>query len=376
MKKKIIFVTGTRADFGKIKSLIKRTQSNNQFEAKLFVTGMHLYKKYGYTYNEIILSGIKKIHKHKKINNYNKIEKNFSSCYNKFNEFVKKERPDLVVVHGDRVEALACSIATIFHNTLLAHIEGGEVSGSIDESIRHSISKLAQIHFVSNMLSKKRLIQMGEDKNKIYIIGSPETDYLKKLHKYDISKIKEIYNISFNKFSIFIFHSSYNELKNLDKKIKIIIRALKESKKNYIIIFPNNDTGADVILKNIKKLKGNRKFIIFPSIRFEYFINLLKKSEFIIGNSSSGVREAPALGVKSINIGSRQYQRSNAPQITNCNYDVNQILRAIKKINKSENIGKSMSFGTGNSNLKFIKIIKTKDFWKTRTQKVFIDQVV
>ena len=371
--KKIIFVSGTRADFGKIKSLIKITQSKQEFTVKLFVTGMHLYKKYGYTINEIKISGISNIFQHKKSNSYNKLDKNFISCYHKFNEFLKKEKPKLVVVHGDRVEALACGLATVLNNIKLGHIEGGEVSGSIDESIRHSISKLAHYHFVSNLRCKKRLSNMGEEKERIYVIGSPETDYLVKKNNLNISKIKRIYNISFSNYAIFIYHSSFNEMKDLKKNIKVVIDALIESSKNYIIIYPNNDEGSDIILKSINNLKKNKNFLVFPSIRFEYFINLLRNSSFMIGNSSSGVREAPALGINSVNIGTRQYQRSDAQNIINCDHTKQNILKSIQEASSRKKNKISKNFGRGKSDQLFLRTLKSKTFWSTNTQKKFID---
>ena len=190
-KKKILFLTSTRADFSKLKSLILKLQKNKYFEVNIFVTGMHLLKSYGFTINELYRSNIKNIFKYKNQNekNYSMTE-SLSSTINGLAKYLKKNKINLIIIHGDRMEALAGAIAGIFNNIHVGHIEGGEISGTIDESIRHSVSKLSHFHFVSNQESKKRLIQMGENKNTIFIIGSPDLDIMKKKNLPNINIIK------------------------------------------------------------------------------------------------------------------------------------------------------------------------------------------
>lgn len=177
-KKKLIFLTGTRADFGKLKSLIKVTQQSDVFDVHIFVTGMHLDEKYGYTVNEVYKSGFKNIHKFVNHKGVTSMDETLAKTIQGFSKFVKKQKPDLIIVHGDRVEALAGAIVGSLNNFLVAHIEGGEVSGTIDELIRHSVSKLSHVHLVSNPKAKKRLVQMGELKSSVYVIGSPDLDLM------------------------------------------------------------------------------------------------------------------------------------------------------------------------------------------------------
>ena len=176
MKKKIAFLTGTRADFGKIKSIILKLKKNKLFEVKIFVTGMHLLKRYDFTVHEIIKSGLKNLYRYNNQKINEPMDSILSNTIRGFSEFVIKEKPDLIVIHGDRLEALAGATVGLFNNILVAHIEGGEVSGTLDNSMRHAISKLSHLHFVSNESHKKRLIQLGEKKNKIFVIGSPDID--------------------------------------------------------------------------------------------------------------------------------------------------------------------------------------------------------
>ena len=168
MKKKIVFITGTRADYGKIKNVIQGLQSQNYFNVSLFVTGIHNLKDFGSTYLQIISDNIKNITRYNNQKFNEPMDKVFYKTCEGFSSFIKKKKPDLVIVHGDRAEALACAITACLNGIKVGHIEGGEVSGTVDEILRHSISKIANLHFVANEKAKKRLIQLGEDK-KIYM---------------------------------------------------------------------------------------------------------------------------------------------------------------------------------------------------------------
>ena len=175
-KKKIVFVTGTRADYGKLKSIIKIMQNSKKFTPILYITGMHNLKSYGSTYTEIEKDKIKNRFRYPNQIPGDGMDIIVSKTIVGFSKFAKKIVPDLIVIHGDRIEPLACAIVGSLNNILVAHIEGGEVSGTIDEILRHSISKLSHIHFVSNLKAKKRLIQMGELAKNIYIILCKQHD--------------------------------------------------------------------------------------------------------------------------------------------------------------------------------------------------------
>ena len=176
------------------------------------------------------------------------------------------------------------------------------MSGTVDEMLRHAISKISHIHLVSNKTAKKRLIQMGENKKNIFVVGSPDVDMILGKDLPNLNIVKKRYDITFENYAIGIIHPITTNLKNLKKETKIFLNSIVKSNLNYILIYPNNDHGSDIILNEIKKLKKNKKFKIFPSIRFEYYLTLLKNSRFIIGNSSSGIIEAPYYGVSTINL--------------------------------------------------------------------------
>tara|TARA_Y100000816_G_scaffold203667_1_gene150070 strand:- start:1675 stop:2799 length:1125 start_codon:yes stop_codon:yes gene_type:complete len=372
MKKRILFVTSTRADYGKLKSIILRIQDDKKFVSKVFVTGMHNMKLYGSTVGELIYDKIKGIYFHKNQNKFSKMDEILINTIRGFSPILKKFKPDLVVIHGDRIEPLACALSSLLNNFLVAHIEGGEVSGTVDEMLRHAISKISQIHLVSNQIAKKRLIQMGENKKNIFIVGSPDVDVILSDNLPSLKKVRKRYEIKFNKFAIAILHPVTTNIKNLERESKIFFKTLSETNINYVVIFPNNDHGSKIILNELLKYKNYNKFKIFPSIRFEYYLTLLKNSDFIIGNSSSGIMEAPYYGVSTINIGDRQKNRLKSTLIKNINFSEIKIKKSIKFV-KNRKISKRHFFGKGKSAKKILTLFKTNKIWKISNQKNFID---
>ena len=373
-KKKILFITGTRADFGKLHPLMDIVEKSNKFTCHIFVTGMHTLSKYGSTYQEVEKCIHKNIFIYKNQKDETEQEIILANTIHGLSQYIKNITPDMIVVHGDRIEALAGAIAGSFNNILVSHIEGGEISGTIDELIRHAVTKLSHIHFVANRKAKSRLIQLGELYNSISIIGSPDIDVMRKEELPTLKEVKNYYKIKFENYGILIFHPIATEQRNLKKQISTLTSALKESKKKYVVIFPNNDMGSEIIIKNYSKLKKNKNFRIFPSIKFQYFLTLLKNAEFIIGNSSAGIRESEVYGTPTIDIGTRQKNRTTNKNIKNIQCEKTRILNTIKKINQKRFAMKNNFGGIKNSDQKFIRTLSNKDTWKIPIQKQFIDR--
>jgi UDP-N-acetylglucosamine 2-epimerase (hydrolysing) len=370
--KKIVFVTATRADYGKLKSIIISSQKIKSFKTSIFVTGMHNMREYGSTHELIKNDKIKNITKffNQKIgDNHDQI---LSKTIDGFSKFLKKNKPDLVIIHGDRIEPFACAIVCCLNNIKIAHFEGGELSGTVDEIFRHSISKLCNIHFVTNKTAKKRLIQMGEMKQNIFITGSPDVDALLDKNLPSLNEAFKKYDIKFKSYGLAIFHPVTTDINNLKINISKFISALQKSNKQFILIYPNNDLGSKIILDKYKKI-NNKNIKIFPSIRFEYYLTLLKNCNFIIGNSSSGIIEAPYYGVPAINIGNRQKNRANLRSIVNCNYEYSSIAKLINYYSVKKRFKRSYFFGHGKSNIKVMKILNSKKIWSLHNQKQFKD---
>lgn len=188
--KKIVVLTGTRADYGKLKPLMQKLDSDDRFEMHIFVTGMHLLSKYGYTCDEVMNSGFRRIHKFINQNTADRMDQILSKTILGLSDFIREINPDLLIVHGDRVEALAGATVGALNNILTAHIEGGEVSGTVDELIRHAVTKLSHVHFVSNEEASSRLKQLGEDEKTIHVIGSPDIDVMTSKNLPSIGEVK------------------------------------------------------------------------------------------------------------------------------------------------------------------------------------------
>ena len=374
--KKIMFITGTRADYGKMKYLMQAVERDEQFELYVYICGMHLLSQYGNTYNGIVNEGYKNVHIARGINYTSDMSVNLGNTITNLSGYVQDIRPDMIVVHGDRIDALAGAIVGALNNIWVAHIEGGEISGTIDESIRHAVSKFAHFHFVANYDAAKRLMQLGENRENIFEIGSPDIDVMLSDTLPDFEEVKRWYKLRFDKYAIVIYHPVTTEVGELAVKVNNLMDALKESDHKYVIIYPNNDTGTEVIISYIEQVRNTQQFEVFKTLKFEYFLTLLKNADFIIGNSSAGVREACVYGVPAIDIGNRQKNRYNTEEIKNirhCGESKEEIAEAIANISNKRYQVPSSVFGKGNSTELFMKILKNEDLWNREIQKHFID---
>lgn len=371
--KKILFITGTRADFGKIKSLIRAVEDAPDLEAYVYVSGMHLIGKFGNTYIEVLKEKYKNVYVDFSQNHTGSMSYDLGNVICNLTGYAKHVEPDMIVVHGDRIDALAGAIVGALNNFRVAHIEGGELSGTIDESIRHAISKFSHIHFVSNEEAKNRLVQMGEHEEDIYIIGSPDIDIMLSSDLPELKGIKEHYEINYDKYAILMYHPVTTEFNVLNEHVKALMEALKRSGKQYIVVYPNNDHGSEIIMSAYNALEGDPNFRVFPSIRLEYFLTLLKNADFMIGNSSAGVRETSVYGVPAIDVGSRQAGRynPNSGNIQHVSENVDEILAAINRVDDYRHT--SFEFGRGESTKRFIETISSNEIWDRAIQKSFVD---
>ena len=372
MAKRIVFVTGTRADFGKLKSLMLKVQNDLAFDLHVFVTGMHMLAKYGYTCEEVERAGFKNIHKYINQNASDRMDHILAKTISGLSDYVREINPRLMIIHGDRVEALAGAAVGALNNLPVGHVEGGEVSGTVDESIRHAVSKLSHIHFVANEAAKLRLIQLGEREESVYVIGSPDVDVASSAALPSLAEVKRHYNFQFGSYGILLFHPVVSEIAELRRQARVVVDALIRSSLNYVVIYPNNDHGTEIILEEYDRFKGKSNFKIYPSIRFEYFLTLMKEAVFMVGNSSAGVREAPHFGLPSINLGTRQQNRADCATIINTGFDTAAILDAIDAARTMPRSTFSM-FGNGRSADLFHRVLASEVFWRHPIQKSFVD---
>jgi UDP-N-acetylglucosamine 2-epimerase (hydrolysing) len=375
MKKRLItFLTGTRADFGKLRPLILETKSAPGISVEVVATGMHLLTSHGYTIHEIYKAGIQQVFPifNQDSSTSEKMDVVLANTVIQLGHYLNERRPDLLIVHGDRVEALGGAIAGSLNNILVAHIEGGEKSGTIDDSMRHAITKMSHVHFVANNEAQRRVLQMGEDEKTIFAIGSPEVDVMLSDDLPTLAQAKKRYSIKFDDYAVFVYHPVTTENNLLGDKISNVIDAMVNTGHNFITILPNNDVGSGIINSKIQEFGNLPRVKVFPSLRFEFYLSLLKHARYIAGNSSSGVREAPIYGVPCVNIGTRQSNRNNSKAIFNVDENKNRILDVIASL--PHRVEKIATFGDGKTAKRFSEIIGSGDIWSIQTQKKFIDR--
>jgi UDP-N-acetylglucosamine 2-epimerase (hydrolysing) len=382
MTYKILFLTGTRADFGKLKPLIQSVDASNDFEAAIFITGMHTLSRYGYTLDEVyralpehrLRDGTRNFYVYHNQVVGEPMERVLASTIEGLSRYLSEFTPDLIVLHGDRVEALAGAIVGALRNILVAHVEGGEVSGTVDELIRHAVTKMSHIHFVANDGASRRLLQLGERPENIHIIGSPDIDLMMSPSLPHLFEVKRYYEISFDDYGVIIFHPVTTDLNDTESSANAIVDAVLESERDHVVIFPNNDEGCELIFSAWKRLEGNSRIKFLPSMRVEYFLVMLRNARYLLGNSSAGIRECPVFGVPAINVSTRQTGRANSACIVNVDGETTQILGAMQSTwNNLERHEPDLAFGVGNSAQLFIETMSKDSFWQVSTQKLFND---
>ena len=377
MKKKLIIVTERRADYAKLRPIIKEIKNSNNLECYLVVTGSHLMKKHGYTIKEIKKNGVKI---YKKFTMFPRNSKNthdemalaFGKAVTNMTKIIKKIKPDIVFTGFDLGANLAAAIVGAHMNIHVAHLEGGDITGTIDDSIRHAISKFAHIHFTTNDSAKKRLIKMGEKSKNIFVVGNPSLDMIKKIKKIPTKELEKEFNIQLNRpFILLLQHTVTTEFDNVDKHFLETISAIKKCDIQCLIISGNVDPGSEKIQKIIQKSKIQN----YPNLSFEKYINLLRNCSVLVGNSSSGIMEPPFLHIPSINIGTRQTGRLTSDSTLNVEYNSEVIKKAIKKalyekkflkkVRKTKNL-----YGNGNASKKIVKILEKMDLNEIPIQKM------
>ncbi len=367
--KRLLFVTGTRADYGKLEPLAVAAQQAG-FVISFFITGMHMMRRYGETRLEVKRFPHAEFFEFVNQREGDAQEFILSKTLLGFSDFVHEHRPDLVVIHGDRVEALAASIVCAMTYIASAHIEGGEVSGTIDESIRHCNTKLCATHFVSSEAAKARVLALGESPESVYNIGSPELDTHARPSGVSIEEVKARYAIPFDDYGIVIFHPVTSEADTMGAQTRALFDRLVASGQHFVVILPNNDPGTESIMQVLDTLPTER-FRLIPSMRFNYFSELMKHAAVLVGNSSAGVREAPFLGLPSLDVGTRQNQRASAPSIVASAAQDAVRIDHFLQTQWGQRHAADDSFGAGNTAQQFVAVLQTAAYWRRPIQKQF-----
>jgi UDP-N-acetylglucosamine 2-epimerase (hydrolysing) len=371
MTHSLLFLTGTRADFGKLEPLGAAAREAGH-RVSFFVTGMHMMEAYGLTRLEVGRMPGVVVHEFMNQRPGDPQDVILAKTILGFSDYVTEHRPDLIVVHGDRIEAMAGALVGATNYILTAHVEGGEVSGTIDEVIRHCNTKLAHVHFVSSDTAARRVMALGEPQDTVHAIGSPELDFHSGPSGVSLAEVKARYDIPFAEYGVAVFHPVTSEAASMGQQARALFDALAASGRHFVVIAPNNDPGSDAIFKVIEGLPKDR-FRLIPSMRFSHFSELMKNAACMVGNSSAGVREAPFLGIPSLDVGTRQTNRASAPSVQACLASDAVAIAAFLGDHWGRTVPRHDGFGQGRAADRFVRVLSDETFWTQSLQKSFQD---
>jgi GDP/UDP-N,N'-diacetylbacillosamine 2-epimerase (hydrolysing) len=365
--KKILFFTGKRGGYGALTNIINLFKKDKKFKVIIVLTDMHLKDEFGKTLKEVKknYNGIISIDIGKQSNSNLQRTKSLSVLINKFSKVLYDTKPDIVLLLGDRGETLAATFTSIQMGVPVAHIQAGDISGGLDNIHRHAITKLSHLHFSQNENQKNRVINLGEQKKRVLNSGAPYIDNIKNSKLPKLADVVKKLKLNLNKkeYSIILHHSdTYRQSKSFDE-MKVILKTINFLKIPSVIVYPCSDPGYLGIIKSIKKYGKSNNFKIFKSLEYKDYLSLLKNSLFLIGNSSSGIIEAPYFKIPFINVGMRQNNRDKCPNVIDVKANKNEIIKSIHYVINNKSFKKKLQniknpFGDGRSALRIYKKIK------------------
>ncbi|WIM39810.1 UDP-N-acetylglucosamine 2-epimerase [Paenibacillus sp. PK4536] len=333
--KKVLVITGTRADYGIYFPILKAIQKDQELELQLLVTGMHLSPQYGYTMHHIEKDGFTisaKVDCLLQSSTHANMAKSIGLAIVGMSQALETLSPDCVLVLGDRGEMLAAAIVATHMNIPLFHLHGGEVSGTIDESVRHAISKLAHIHLAATEGSRERLIKLGEDAWRIHVVGAPRIETMLNTPLPDLEHVKIKYGLTaIRKYILFVYHPVTTESANITE-LKLIIEKLLATQQDIVCVMPNADAGTDAIIRVYQDYQDTPHFYQITNFEQLDYLTMLKHTEVLVGNSSSGIIEAASFAIPVINIGSRQEGRERSANIIDISESAEQLDQALQHI--------------------------------------------
>jgi GDP/UDP-N,N'-diacetylbacillosamine 2-epimerase (hydrolysing) len=384
VKRKIIAVSGARSEYDLMSSIYKTLQNDTRFNFGIIITGPHLSPTYGLTAHQIENDGLKIIDKiYNFIDSNEKITRVISigNQITQLGYVLEREKPDIVLVCGDREESITVTLVCAHLNIAVAHFFGGDIAkdGNIDNSVRYAASKFAHIHFPAIEEHKQTLLKLGEVSENIFVVGNPAIERFiteEQLSKNKLSKRLNCSDDFLNDYCVLIQHPIITELAHQKEHITITLDSILKSNQKCFINYPNSDAGSLDIIKVINEFASNHrdKFHLFKNLDRTTYVNLLRNAQYLIGNSSSGLLEAPSIGLPAINIGSRQRDRIHGDNVIFVNNVESEILEAIQKvlfdidfITKVNN--KNNPYGDGNTTTKVVDILATIEINQTLIHK-------
>lgn len=366
--RKICVVTGSRAEYGLLSGLMRAIKEDSGLELQVIATNMHLSPEFGLTYRNIEEDGFfinKKVEMLLSSDTANATAKSVGLGFIGFADAYEDLKPDMIVVLGDRYEIISAVSTALFYKIPVAHLHGGEITeGAYDDCIRHSITKMSHLHFTSTEEYRQRVIQLGEDPNRVFNVGAPGIENIKKVPLMSKEELEASLDgfIFGDKALLVTYHPVTLENSTAEEQLKNLFDALEEYPE-YKVIFtlPNSDTDGRVIIKLINEYvaKHSDRAVAHPSLGLRRYLSALQFVKAVVGNSSSGIIEVPSFGIPTLNIGDRQRGRLAAESVVNCGTSKEDILAGLEKIVNVEPKDIHNPYEGKNTTADILQVLKT-----------------
>lgn len=359
-------MTGTRADYGLMQRVLKRLDVSEEFDLSLCVTGMHLSELYGFTVKEIEEDGFKICGSIPvAIDESTEESMALSIGYEiiGMTEVFQREKPDFILLLGDRGEMLAAAIVAVNLNIPVVHLHGGERSGTVDEMVRHAISKLSHYHFVATQESRTRLIKMGENEKNVFVVGAPGLEEFKVHNRIDKNIFNQRYGFdNSKKIALLLFHPVVQEIQDIQHQMTQVLEAGLACGLQMICLTPNSDAGGHLIREVLERYQHHPELYICTHLPRKEFVDCLAQVDMMMGNSSSGIIEAASFNLPVVNIGSRQNFRERSDNVIDVSSEYEAIVTGLKEALQRGKKNYINCYGDGNSSEICYELLKTIKF--------------
>lgn len=363
--KKILYISGTRADFGLMTPVLKEIEKSSSLSLILGATGMHLMPKFGLTINEMkrIFKNVRSINTTFDNTHFASLASFIGPYMTKVVPFIKNSKPDFILTLGDRVEMLCSAMAAVYLGIPTGQLHGGEITSTVDEISRHAITKLSHLHFPATTEAARRIRLMGEEPWRIHAVGAPALDIILDSQLPTRQKLFSYLNIQKNQEIILVVQHPVSNKISFGRQIRETLMAVKSTKMPTVIIYPNADPGGQEIIAELNKHQNNPQFRIFPSLPYPMFLALERESAVWIGNSSAAMIESSSFKIPVVNIGERQAGRLHGHNVINAPYNHRKIYSAIRKSLFDNNYRKKLShiknpWGDGQTGKRIVRILE------------------
>lgn len=362
---KVVYVSGTRADYGLMVPTLEAIDKCQTLDLEIIATGMHMMPEFGMTVGEMKNDGFMPLVLNAVYRSDTKesMARFAGECIQKLSVMMREIDPDIIMVLGDRAEMLAGAITGTYLSIPVAHIHGGDISSTVDEPVRHAITKLSHIHLAATKKSAERLIKMGEEPWRVHVVGSPAVDGIVHGRCTSAEELAAKFVLDESEpLLLVIQHPVSVEADRAADDFQETLEAIQELDLQTIIVFPNADAGGRAMIRTINEYKNNRHLRIFRSLARPDYVGLMKMAAVMVGNSSSGIIEAPALGLPVVNVGTRQEGRERSCNVIDVGYKKAQISAAVKQILanteiKAKIIDCKNPYGDGGASERIVKVL-------------------